>query len=118
MVRDSDSPAVLGRYTRAASAPRGLRKVMKLGEIERALKAVDGWRELEARVDADHLALVTDLRNRGASWDSIGWLLGVSGEAVRQRFSDLDLCGCGKPRSHLFADPDSAEWACRVPQRK
>ena len=24
-------------------------------------------------------------------------------------------CACGKAAAHLFADPDSAEWACRVP---
>lgn len=26
-----------------------------------------------------------------------------------------DRCPCGKPRAHLDADPDSQEWACRVP---
>lgn len=26
-----------------------------------------------------------------------------------------DRCECGKPSSHLTADPDSAEWGCRVP---
>ena len=24
------------------------------------------------------------------------------------------LCSCGKPLEHLNADPDSADWACRV----
>lgn len=26
------------------------------------------------------------------------------------------LCKCGKPASHLNADPDSQEWTCRMPQ--
>jgi hypothetical protein len=26
------------------------------------------------------------------------------------------LCPCGKPRSHLTADPDSSGWACRMPE--
>jgi hypothetical protein len=25
------------------------------------------------------------------------------------------LCPCGKPAAHRHADPDSADWACRVP---
>lgn len=89
---------------------------MKLGELDRAIAAVDEWREVTARIDAAEQALVVDLRGRGASWDSIGWLLGVTGSAVRQRFTELDLCACGKPRAHLAANPDSAEWACKVPE--
>jgi hypothetical protein len=86
MARVTDSPAVQGKYQRAVRAPRGLRGVMKLGEIERAITAVDEWRDAYARLDAAEFAMVADLRGRGGSWDSIGWLLGVSGEAVRQRF--------------------------------
>lgn len=26
------------------------------------------------------------------------------------------VCACGKPAVHLTADPDSDEWACRVPK--
>lgn len=26
-----------------------------------------------------------------------------------------DLCVCGKPAAHVNADPDEADWACRVP---
>lgn len=29
---------------------------------------------------------------------------------------DPALCVCGKPIEHTLADPDSAEWACRVPE--
>jgi hypothetical protein len=32
--------------------------------------------------------LVPVARAEGLSWDSIGWCLGISGEAVRRRFSD------------------------------
>jgi hypothetical protein len=88
---------------------------MKLGELDRAITTVDQWRAEQTRLDNAERDLVLDLRGRGASWDSIGWLVGVTGEAVRQRFGSDDLCACGKPRSHLSADPDSEDWACRVP---
>lgn len=37
--------------------------------------------------------------------------------SLRADFADDDAstCACGKPLSHVDADPDSAEWACRVP---
>lgn len=84
----TDSPAVLGKYGRAAGAPKGLRSVMKLGEITRAMEDVDQWRRAYAELDRLESNLVRQLRGRGGSWDSIGWLLGVTGSAVRQRFGD------------------------------
>jgi hypothetical protein len=83
-----DSLATLGKYAAAAQAPRGLRKSMKLGEIERAMVAARGWREVEAKVAAAKRAFVVDARRRGASWDGVGWVLGVTGEAARARYGD------------------------------
>ena len=85
-LHSGDSPAVTGKYARAVRAPKGLRDVMKLGEIDRAITAVDAWRDNYTALDRAEFSLVADLRGRGASWGSIAWLLGVSGEAVRQRF--------------------------------
>lgn len=59
---------------------------MGLAEIDRAIGLLDEWRMTEAKIAERRWALVADLRRRGASWDSVGWLLGVTGDAVRQRF--------------------------------
>jgi hypothetical protein len=80
------SPAMAGKYARVARAPQALRDVVPAGELDRMIAAVDEWRELEMRVDHARTGLVRDLRKRGASWDSIGWLLGVTGAAVWKRF--------------------------------
>lgn len=91
MGRAADSPAVLGRYGRAAGAPQGLRKALALGEVERAMAAVDSWRMVESRVAQERGELVAGLRARGASWDGIGWLLGTTGWAVRKRYGGSDV---------------------------
>lgn len=31
--------------------------------------------------------------------------------------ADARLCPCGKPAEHVNADPDSQDWACRIPER-
>lgn len=43
----------------------------------------------EARADAERSlrAAVTDARRDGWSWREIGWLVGTSGEAARQRYA-------------------------------
>jgi hypothetical protein len=45
-----------------------------------------GWDSAAAEIDAARRQLVATARGRGLSWDGVGWLLGVSGEAARQRF--------------------------------
>jgi hypothetical protein len=80
------SPAVAGRYALVASAPRGLRRVLKAGEIQRAVEAANEWRALEASIDVERRQLVSDMRDRGASWDSVAWVLGTTGQAARQRY--------------------------------
>lgn len=74
------------QYAEVIGAPRGLRQVMKAGEITRAVQAVREWRELEQRIQAGRVSLVDDLRGRGASWDTVGWVLGTTGEGVRRRY--------------------------------
>jgi hypothetical protein len=62
--------------------------VMKLGEIDRAIAAADEWRAAEAAIASARRELVAEIRQRGGSWESIGWLLGVTGEAVRVRYGE------------------------------
>lgn len=85
-VRAIGERMVQGKYSTVTRAPRGLRRVMKAGEIERALQAVTEWRELETKIGVAREALVEDLRGRGASWDTVGWVLGTTGGAARQRY--------------------------------
>ena len=68
------------------AAPKPLRAVLKAGQLDRAVTMVDEWRTAETAIAAARAALVHDLRGRGASWDSVGWLLGTTGSAARQRF--------------------------------
>lgn len=52
-----------------------------------------------------------------ADWDEWNPFHGSYREAAA-RLRELiaePLCPCGKPSAHLGADPDSSEWACRVP---
>lgn len=75
-----------GRMERLARAPRGLRRQLSATELDRALAAVDQWRALEHEISEQRRQLVVELRGRGVSWDSIGWLLGVTGRAVSDRY--------------------------------
>lgn len=84
--KGTNAGSVAGRYREVIGAPRGLRRVLKAGEITRALDAVREWRLAEQRLSEQRAALVLDLRARGASWDSVGWVLGTTGGAARQRF--------------------------------
>lgn len=45
--------------------------------------------------------------------EALQLLLGQIG--AKPTREDGDVCACGKPASHVNADEDSAEWACRVP---
>jgi hypothetical protein len=81
--------------------------VMKLGEIERAISEVDGWRETYSRLEEAENAMAAQLRGRGASWEAIGWLFGVSGSAVRQRFGPkLEGLDPLRDGGIVVADPD------------
>lgn len=69
-------------------APRALVAAMTPRELAAASGAAARWREQEDRIRVERASLVADLRGRGCSWDSIGWLLGVTGEAVRIRYGE------------------------------
>ena len=59
---------------------------MTAGEIQRLVEAVERWRDLERQLHDARVGTVRDLRARGASWDTVGWVLGTTGEAARQRW--------------------------------
>lgn len=41
------------------------------------------------QLEDERATLVAELRERGASWAVIGWLVGTSGEAARKRWGDV-----------------------------
>lgn len=59
--------------------------------------ALDAYGDLEraaldlARARAVVEAAVIGCREEGISWDSIGWAVGTTGEAARQRWRDADV---------------------------
>lgn len=45
------------------------------------------------------------------------YLDGLGPSSVRTAASAALFCNCGKPASHVDADPDGPDWACRVGHR-
>lgn len=67
-------------------APAAVRERFSAEEIARAHTVRREWERVSRRVDHARRELVRDARGRGVSWDGVGWLLGTSGEAARQRY--------------------------------
>lgn len=63
--------------------------------LHRARTAVRAKAEAEAEV----AAAVAEMRSSGYSWATIGSVVGTSGEAVRQRYGDVQSAGGPPPRS-------------------
>jgi len=63
--------------------------------LHRARAAVRAKAEAEAEV----AAAVAEMRSSGYSWATIGSVVGTSGEAVRQRYGDVQSAGGPPPRS-------------------
>ena len=74
------------RYGALVRAPRGLRDVLKAGQLQRLIERAEQLRAAELELRAEREALVNELRGAGASWDSVGWVLGCTGEAARLRY--------------------------------
>jgi hypothetical protein len=70
----------------ATMVPRTLQKIPAEAKLEIAgvIRRVAGINKLHEELDE----LVESLRSRGVSWHGIGWALGTTGEAARQRFGE------------------------------
>ena len=71
---------------RASIVPRSMRKLPAelRAEVRSLIEAAAAVYESQAAVD-EHVA---DLRQAGVSWSLIGWAVGTTGEAARQRWGD------------------------------
>lgn len=67
-------------------APAGVARAMSDAEIASALLDRDRWDRTVQAIERERAELVAALRTRGVSWDGVGWVLGTTGEAARQRF--------------------------------
>ena len=73
-------------FTVSDLAPAGVRKRFSGEEIARAQTVRREWERLARQVEYARKHLVKDARARGVSWDGVGWLIGTTGEAARQRY--------------------------------
>jgi len=73
-------------FTVADLAPATVTKAFSADEIARAQTVRREWDRLTRQVERARLELVLDARRRGVSWDGVGWLIGTTGEAARQRY--------------------------------
>ena len=66
------------------AVPRSLQRLDADAKLDVAdlMRCVAALAELQDQVGL----LVDDLRGQGVSWSGIGWALGTTGEAARQRF--------------------------------
>jgi hypothetical protein len=67
-------------------APAGVRAAFTADEIARARTVVREWDRVARQIDWSRKQLVSDARGRGVSWDGVGWMVGTTGEAARQRY--------------------------------
>lgn len=91
-----------GRRQRTPAAPVARQETATVTElrpsgIPRALQGLDPATRAKvqllldlsadlAELEANQAKMIGALRRAGISWDSLGWCIGTTGEAVRQRF--------------------------------
>lgn len=70
----------------AAMVPRSLKRLPAESKLLMAegIKRVQAIYELQNELES----LIADMRDANVSWAAIGWVLGTTGEAARQRFGD------------------------------
>jgi hypothetical protein len=101
--------AEAGAYQPVSQVPRSVQAGLTAVELDRWRSEVASWREVVATVEKRQGSLVAKLRHRGVSWDGIGWLLGTTGEAVRQRYGQTAAAKVPARRRKSLPDPAHSE---------
>ncbi len=82
----------------APDAPRAIQGLDRR-QVHRAVATVAAARDAQQRVRQ----VVDELRAAGVSWHGVGWVVGTTGEAARQRFGGKRPPSQRRPRPRLKA---------------